>query len=368
MLENSKSVHDKVSSSVVLVQTSIGDYRQAVIDLLCARLGDDFKIFAGDEYFDPSTRTRIVCPKNLTPIRNTFLLDRRLLFQSGMFRDAIRARAAILELNPRILSVWVILFVRKLLGRRSVLWGHAWARSGRGARTEPVRHLMRLMADVILLYTESQKKELREKMPRALLIAAPNALYPASKMGLAISPVNPESFIYVGRLVPEKRPVLLLKAFIQALPQLSPRANLIVVGDGPERGELESIINSTGVHDRVSLLGHIADYERLRELYGTALFSVSPGYVGLSITQSFAFGVPMIVADNEPHAPEIEAAVDGENALFFAAGSVSALSDALISVSRCPAEWISRREAIVEACRRNYSAEVMADKIIESVS
>lgn len=50
--------------------------------------------------------------------------------------------------------------------------------------------------------------------------------------------------------------------------------------------------------------------EDIYDVYANALVSVSPGYVGLSLTQSLSFGVPMLIAIDEAHVPEIDAALD----------------------------------------------------------
>jgi acetyltransferase-like isoleucine patch superfamily enzyme len=172
------------------------------------------------------------------------------------------------------------------------------------------------------------------------------------------------NFIYVGRLVKEKKPDLLIRAFQLAQKRLGLTCNLIIVGDGPERAKLEQLAKPLG--DRIQFMGHIADWEQLRDFYAKSIASVSPGYVGLSITQSFSFGVPMIIARNEPHAPEIEAATIGENSLFFEEGNAQDLADKLVETWKSRADWQLKGPAIAADCAERYSAEVMASRLIES--
>jgi glycosyltransferase involved in cell wall biosynthesis len=175
-----------------------------------------------------------------------------------------------------------------------------------------------------------------------------------------------KDFIYVGRMVASKRPDLLLEGFLHALPSLSPAVRLLMVGDGPLVAALQRQVIEIKETHRVQFFGHVSDVGELRSLYSLALAAVSPGYVGLSIIQSLAFGVPMIVADDEPHAPEIEAARSGLNCVYFTARSVQSLSHTLVDVHRNADTWRDRSAIIAESCRNTYSVETLAERLLEA--
>ena len=66
---------------------------------------------------------------------------------------------------------------------------------------------------------------------------------------------------------------------IHAWPKVTrrlPEAELVVVGDGPDKPRLERIASALGVTDRVSFLGRVSD-EALRRAYATANVFVLPG-------------------------------------------------------------------------------------------
>lgn len=65
----------------------------------------------------------------------------------------------------------------------------------------------------------------------------------------------------------------------------------------------------------------------------------------------------MIIARDEPHAPEIEAAVEGENALFVESDSSSALADAIVGVFEARAMWLERGPSIAARCVERYAVE-----------
>lgn len=352
---------------IVLLQTAIGDYRQKVLDILVSDLGNNFYVMAGREYFDPTVKTGISLGARFSFAKNHFFLQRKLLFQTGIWRRALQADVLIMEMNPRIISVWCLLFLRKMFFKPTVLWGHAWPREGKYSRSDYVRHMLRSLGDVIIVYTETQASELRLRMPHKKIVAAPNALYSVKDMRASDS-ANIRDFIYVGRLVSTKKPSLLLKAWEMAIEELPTDSRLVFVGDGPEKTHLEKQVVEKRLQKRVIFTGHISDLEKLRALYANSLASVSPGYVGLSITQSFAFGVPMIIARDENHSPEIEAAVAEVNSHFFNSDSPEDLARVLVKIDKERDLWMKKRATIADDCISRYSAELMARRIIEAVT
>ncbi|MFN4238409.1 MAG: glycosyltransferase family 4 protein [Vogesella sp.] len=346
----------------LLVQTAIGDYRQAVLDLLYDLAGDDLLVVCGDVYFDKTTLTRVSFKGKRLLAFNKFFLGRRFLWQIGTFQESLKADSVIIEMNPRIINSWFVPIFRKLLGKKTVMWGHAWPREGKLAQSDYIRNLLRLLADIIVVYTETQKSELQEKMPGKKILSAPNALYRSDEMSVAIG--EKRNFVYVGRLVSEKKPMLMIKAFFEYLgrnPEYD--GTLVVVGDGPERVACESLVDSSQYRERVVFKGHVADVAQLRSIYSSAFFSLSPGYVGLSITQSFSFGVPMIVAHGENHSPEIEAAVENSNAIFFKMDSVEDLAAVMSEAWRNREFWLAQSDDIVDNCKKRYSADYMAHQL-----
>jgi glycosyltransferase involved in cell wall biosynthesis len=201
-------------------------------------------------------------------------------------------------------------------------------------------------------------------MPGRRIVAAPNGIYRAATMVPAEG--DPTHFLYVGRLIQAKKPFLLLDAFLAVLDELEPDVRLVFVGDGPLADELRQ--RSVGAGERVCFEGHVSDVERLRDLYANAISSVSPGYVGLSITQSLGFGVPMIVARDEPHSPEIEAAVEGMTAMIVPSNDPRALGCAMLEMAGRRFDWLDRRPRISDWARQRYSVEEMSRRLASVLS
>lgn len=349
----------------IILQTVAPDYRSKLYHYIKQEFGDAFAVYAGLEYFETTVKTdpSIAAFKQ---IKNNFLLNRAFLIQTGMWNDVIQCNILVMEMNPRILSNWVTLIIRKLLKKKTILWGHAWPRSGSQSKSDKLRKIMRDMGDSIIVYTKSQKEELVAAEPHLKVNYAPNALYFKNEMNVQLEIAeNINNLIYVGRLTGLKKPKLLLEAFHNALPQLNNNVNLIFVGDGEEKEGLENYVIKHKLADRVVLTGHVSDYSKLSEYYSKSLFSVSPGYIGLSVTQSFGFGVPMLVSRNENHSPEIEAVIENENALFFETDNLESFKNQILDIYNNKELWISKRQDVCNSCKEKYSINAMGNTFIK---
>ncbi len=359
---------DEPLRDVRLLQTCLPDYRVAVFAEAASRLPGEFRLYSGPDYFTADVRVSEDCHDWRSPIYNRFLLGRRLLWQPKALSTMLIPDVAIMELNPRILSSWAILALRAAFGAPTILWGHAWARQGARSHMNIIRILMMRMATTVVTYTATQRQMLMPMLQGKPIFTAPNSLVSAKNCDPVSAPVEELCrVIYVGRLNTSKKVSLLIDGFARALNRLPARVELCVVGDGQERASLNSQVAELGLSHRVRFLGHISSHEILRELYAEAFCSVSPGYVGLSCIQSFSFGVPLLVADKEPHAPEIEACENGRNTAFFCAGDADDLAAKLVCFWQERALWLQRRSEISRDIAENYSLERMVTGLVSAI-
>jgi glycosyltransferase involved in cell wall biosynthesis len=138
------------------------------------------------------------------------------------------------------------------------------------------------------VYTEREREELERRMNKPVL-AAPNALYTRGQMRVSRpSSGDPSAFLYVGRLIPAKKPDLLLHAFAAVQDELPTATRIVYVGAGPEEQRLRVLAHELGVDRRTVFAGYV-EPDALGPFYAEAIASVCPGYVGLSLIQSLAF-------------------------------------------------------------------------------
>lgn len=138
--------------------------------------------------------------------------------------------------------------------------------------------------------------------------------------------------MYSGRLAPEKRVDLLLKAFSE-IAGSRPHWNLIIAGDGPLRASLERMI-SAGLVERVIWTGFINEPDKLHSLYGAADVLVLPSDYepwGVVVTEA-AVRIPVVASSMVGAAADL--ITDGVNGKIFGCGDVKALREALLEVTQ----------------------------------
>lgn len=101
----------------------------------------------------------------------------------------------------------------------------------------------------------------------------------------------------VGRLVPWKGFRMLIKIMPQLL-NLSQFARLVIVGDGPDKKTLESMIKNLGLGKKVFLVGKKSKEDLAVYLAASDMFILNSGYEGFShqILEAMTCGVPVIAS------------------------------------------------------------------------
>jgi glycosyltransferase involved in cell wall biosynthesis len=131
------------------------------------------------------------------------------------------------------------------------------------------------------------------------------------------------TLLFVGRFVPAKNLELLVEAFAR-LRADHPRSELVLVGDGPLREEIERTVATMGLGEHVRLPGYV-DNAELPELYRRSdVFVLSSRTENhpIALMEAMSSGTP-VVAPRIGWIPEM---VDhGETGLLFEAGAVDQL-------------------------------------------
>jgi glycosyltransferase involved in cell wall biosynthesis len=138
--------------------------------------------------------------------------------------------------------------------------------------------------------------------------------------------------------------------------------NVLLIGDGPERGRLEQQAKQLGL--TVAFTGACYDEARLAEYFGISNVTVSPGDVGLTAMHSMFHGVPVIShSDLEHQLPEAEAIVPGETGDVYRGGDTADLAAKIRKWTQ--AEFVE--PAVSSACRNlirlRYSPSVQRQVI-----
>lgn len=285
-----------------LQQRVLPNYRVPFFDLLAQACDGGLAVFAGlPQPVEGITPGKLRVAKQFAA-RNVHLLSgpSYLCFQRGFIHwlKTWQPEALIVEANPRYLATPAAVRWMHALGRKVIGWGlGAPPISGRlaGLR-QSRRNAFLCQFDALISYSRRGADEYAELgFPRDKIFVAANAAAarPRERPGHKPSRADRPSVLFVGRLQGRKR----IDALLRACAALSePKPRLVIVGDGPERSELELLARS--IYPDVYFAGAKHGTE-LKPYFAEADLFVLPGTGGLAIQEAMAHGLPVIVAKGD---------------------------------------------------------------------
>jgi glycosyltransferase involved in cell wall biosynthesis len=154
----------------------------------------------------------------------------------------------------------------------------------------------------------------------------PERLHPWLDTQVRLGPV----FVTVSRLFPVKNIPLLLAAFDLIATKID--ARLLVIGDGPEKSAIKSIVRQRALEDRVQLLGFVdSPRPHLRKADAFILASNAEGF-GQVYTEAMSEGLPIVTTDAEGGGSRF--VLDGGRyGLLVPRGNIEALAQAMVKMA-----------------------------------
>ena len=167
--------------------------------------------------------------------------------------------------------------------------------------------------------------------------------------------------IYVGRLSPEKGLPGLLRGFALTA-RSSPDAMLVLVGDGPQRAELEGLAGQLQLGpDRIRFIGRVNITEVpfwLRSSDVFALTSPSEGF-SCALLEAMSTGLASVVSDIPANRQLVDPGIHGLTVPF---GDESSIGEALLRLSDDPGARRRMGEAARSRAVENYSTTRVVER------
>jgi len=239
--------------------------------------------------------------------------------------------------------------------------GHVWA-----------NRIAYALATHVLANSEMVAQSLREEdhVPRAKIKVLPNFLEPEAydpyplrqrevlwrRLGI------PAGAIVIGtvaRLSAVKNHALLLEA-VSVLVRRHAELHVLLVGDGPERPQLEAAAASLAIGDRVHFAGELPNLPNPHALLHISVLSSSTEGFPNTIVEAMAAGRPVVATDV---GGVREAVVSGRTGLLVPSGSVPSLAEALGTLLGDP----ERQERFGSAARQVARAKYDAGAVVGSL-
>lgn len=345
--------------------------------VFCRNLARGLRDFHADRYrtslllFDD----RGVTPDDRAQFHDVHVLgapahdDARRLYESAghllRLRSALRRRESDVILTA---GTWQNLAVPAVAPRRlTVLTEHGnQSQRLREARFAPVmRPLIRrtFPKHLVICVTRGVADDMRDHfgVPRTHVIYHGLDVDRVRRLAKEPAPDLPGRpyLVSVGRLARQKDYPTLIRAYALARQRGLTTHDLVIVGDGPDRADLISLVRSLGLDGHVHLSGHRNNpFPYVAASDAFVLPSLWEGF-GLVLLEAMALGKPVCSTDCPSGPAEILG--NGDFGLLTPPGGVDAMASRLLSLATTPD---LRRDLADRSARRvaDFTIQRMADR------
>lgn len=287
----------------------------------------------------------------------------------------------LLKFKPHLIfsssfGIWTILaLLLKPLGKWRVVIAYEGSSPSVDHRGSIVRLLVRRAmvwaADACITNSQAGKAYLTEVLnaKQDCVFVQPYQIPPAQSLLLncTTSVSNPQPqrpvFLFVGSVIPRKGLHLLLQACTILQRQGYRDYTLLVVGDGPQREELETFCQENNLSESVQWLGRV-DYDRINAHFQAADVFILPTLedtLGLVVLEAMIFGKPILCSK---YAGVVEMVVDGENGYHFDPHEPEQLAEVMRCMIEQPALLVSmgkRSQQLVAQYNPEAAAEFLSE-------
>lgn len=277
------------------------------------------------------------------------------------------------RLSPEVLIAysWTPIMYEPIIwssvtGRRTVMWSDSCDFSGllRGRTSQAIRSFALRRCQAFVTSGTKASEYLRSlgvNDERLVTSCLPAGTWPSDDGGARReAPDRAEGevrYLYVGRLIPRKRPLELLRAFERARARV-PGASLTMVGEGPLLPEVSREAARLG--DCVEVLGH-AEGPDLSRLYARADVLVMPSVRepwGIVVNEALLHGLYVVATDEVASAFDL---LEPGNGVMVPTDDAEALIEAMIRASATSMDDAARAQRAARAglCSANaFAADI----------
>lgn len=307
---------------------------------------------------------RVVDGVHVVPVRT---IDKKGLaaLSSSFFATlvAIRERPDVIHYHAE--GPCVPLLLAKHAGIRTVATIHGldWQRAKWGGLASTYikmgEKVAARQADGLIVLSEANKAYFKESYDRDAVLIPNGVDVPIARTVDTIKTkwaLDEDSYLlYLGRLVPEKRPELLIEAF----KKLDTEKRLVIAGGGSDTSEFEESLHELAKGDNRILFTGFVSGGALEELYSNAYAYVLPSDIEgmpMSLLEAMAYGRCCVTSD----VPEC-ADVLGGAGLTFKKGDANDLARVLDMLLADP----NKGAKLGEAARKRVTAAFDWNSVVE---
>ena len=223
--------------------------------------------------------------------------------------------AVVIMQNLRIINLYSLPFT--LRNKPILMWGIGTSSAG-GLGTESalsvfIRNTITSMYTALALYSPIPLANYWRSNQEKISIVGNSIV---NEQSINTSRETKRYLLFIGTLDKRKGLNELINSFNRALAQ-HPDLKLKIVGEGPEKFKLEQQTSDLGLTNNVEFLGAIHDPVEKKKIFTHSYCVISPLQAGLSVVESFSYGVPFVTSANAITGGESQSIIHDKNGVLF---------------------------------------------------
>ena len=174
-------------------------------------------------------------------------------------------------------------------------------------------------------------------------------------------PGDKNKVVWCGRFVPGKGVDILVDAFHMALKE-APDLELLLVGDGPQKDQIEEQVSRLAIKDKVTITTYVPNKEMPNVYRDCSMFVLPSHYEGVprTVLESMSCGLPVICTD----LPQLRPIVKG-NGFLIPDSSIREFADAIVTLAKDEKLRRSMGASGSELISKSYSWDSAMNETIE---
>jgi glycosyltransferase involved in cell wall biosynthesis len=365
---------------IAVLQRVCPPYRVSLFATLSQTLGQDFRLFIGDDVPNTKVRSaRDLATVNVTRLATRFVSigARQIPYHIGLVKElsTFAPDVIVCEGESHIFGYLQAMYYRTVRNRRAALlhWCFTTLPGAPNRRTDflgYVKSFFRHFFDGFIAYSSFSRDCLLD------LGIDKKRIFVATNVGAVTHFLNrseslsetkqqirerlglPNAFtaIYAGTLDVNKRPELLLDL---ASTLNREEYSFVIAGDGPQFSYLKERVDKERLQN-VKITGRVAD--KLPDYFRAADVLLVPGRGGIVMSEAMACGLPVVV--HEADGTESDLVRSGQNGMRLSSGSVASFVEALENLKSDRRACAEMGSESVKMVKVQFSEAAMVGQIV----
>ena len=154
----------------------------------------------------------------------------------------------------------------------------------------------------------------------------------------------------VGELLPNKNQQMAIHAMKEIVKEYAD-SQLLLAGNGPEKDNLENIIQTMGLQENVKLLGYVTNLEEYQKITDVSVSCSKREGLPLNIVEAMLAGTPVVASMNRGHRELIR---DGKTGFLVAVNDFEKMSIKILELLKDKSLYEALRKQ-AEICAQAYT-------------